>query len=83
MAEKQGKPIDISLIYIEDPFLKRILEEDIDLQLYCQTLLRDNYKEYHARIHIIHPVSNMVKKINIRDVAFYSGMSYLLLKALI
>jgi hypothetical protein len=82
-AEKQGKPIDISLIYIEDPFLKKILEEEIDLQLYCQTLLRDNYKEYHARVHIIHPVSNMVKKINMRDVAFYSGMSYLLLKALI
>lgn len=83
MAEKQGKPMDISLIYIEDPFLKRILEEEIDLKTYFETLLSGNYKEYHARVHIIHPISNMMKKVNMRDVAFYSGMSYLLIKSLI
>ena len=83
-AEKHGKPVEISLIYIDNNFLSKVIEEEIPIQLYLDTLFRDDYKEYHARVHIIHPVSNMMKKvINPTSLVFYSGMSYLLLKTIL
>jgi hypothetical protein len=79
--EKQGKPKEISLIYIEDPFLAKIIEEEIELKTYFETFFK-NYKEYHARVHIVSPANEWMKKVNPADLLFYGAQAYLLYRAI-
>ncbi len=72
----------MEIIFIKNGFIDKIIEEDLDLRKYIQTLLKDEYKTYYANIYVLknHDIKSMLTNINPVDLLFYSSQAYFLLK---
>ncbi len=72
----------MEIIFIKNGFIDKIIEEDLDLRKYIQTLLKDEYKTYYANIYVLknHDIKSILTNINPVDLLFYSSQAYFLLK---
>ncbi len=69
----------MELLYINGDLFGKMIEEDMDLGLYLQTLLKDDYKKLVGSVYVIKNV-NYLRDISVNDVIFYGSQLYLLLK---
>ncbi len=72
----------MEVIFIKHGLINKLIEEELDLKMYIQTLLKDDYKEYYANIFVMkkNNIKSMLSNINPVDLLFYSSQAYFLFK---
>ncbi len=67
------------IIYIKNGIFNKLFEEELDIKLYLQTLLKNDYTKFTSNIYVI---KNRRLPLNIgsTDILFYSSQLYLLSK---
>ncbi len=72
----------MEIIFIKNGLIDKLIEEELDLKMYIQTLLKDDFTQYYANIHVMKKNNyiSMLSNINPIDALFYSSQAYFLFK---
>ncbi len=72
----------MEVIFIKNGLINKLIEEELDIKMYIQTLLKDDYKTYFANVFVIkkYDTTSIINNINPIDLLFYSSQAYFFLK---
>ena len=74
--------VKMEIIYIKNGIFDKLIEEDLDLRLYLQTLLKNDYQKFTSDVYVLknNLLTNLGDnfKLNLHDILFYSSQLYLL-----